>query len=212
MSWFAQREVPCRSRSQCSDVSCGQHYGHCGRRLSCLSQERRASLTVQRCPEAWNDGPKCAQQCEGHMLTCGVESGNVSETLGMKPTSTRCRKCKAHLSKSEQAKLDEAARLTTAGNAWADELAKEGARDDSFQSILYDTYKAAVETSNGIIDYIGNFILRAKGGGRWPDVVTPPQGWDEKDERWKHATSKDNRTAKRVASTQVRGPRRQNWL
>ena len=22
---------------------------------------------------------------------------------------------------------------------------------------------------------------------RWPDVVTPPQGWDDKDERWKRA-------------------------
>ena len=52
--------------------------------------------------------------------------------------------CNAHLSKSEQAKLDEAGRLATAGNAWADELSKEGARDDSFQSILYDTYKAGV--------------------------------------------------------------------
>ena len=64
-------------------------------------------------------------------------------------------KCKALLSKSEQAKLDEADRLTTAGNAWTDELAKEGARDDSFQSILYDTYKAAVETSKAIIGNIG---------------------------------------------------------
>ena len=27
---------------------------------------------------------------------------------------------------------------------------------------------------------LGNFILRAKGGERWPDVVAPPQGWDEK--------------------------------
>ena len=63
-----------------------------------------------------------------------------------------------------------------AGNAWADELAKEGARDDSFQCILYDTYNAAVETSKAIIGYIGSFILRATGGERWPGVVTPPQG------------------------------------
>ena len=63
-------------------------------------------------------------------------------------------KCKAHLPKSEQAKLDDAGRFTTAGNA-----GKGGARDDPFQSILYDTYKAAVETSKAIIDYIGNFIL-----------------------------------------------------
>ena len=109
-----------------------------------------------------------AQQREGRMLTCGDESGNASETLGMKPTSTRCRHGKAHLSKSEQAKLDDAGRFTTAGNAWADELAREGARDDSFRSILYDTYKAAVVTSKVVIDCIGNFILRAKGGERWP--------------------------------------------
>ena len=74
-----------------------------------------------------------------------------------------------------------------AGNERADELAKEGARDDSFISILYDTYKAAVETSRAIINYIGHFILRAKGGERWPDVDGSPQGWDEKDERWKRA-------------------------
>ena len=97
-------------------------------------------------------------------------------------------KCKAHLSNAERAKLDEAGLDTATGNAWPDELAKEGARDDSFQSILYDTYKGAVETCKAIIDCIGTFILRAKGGGRWPDVVTPPQGWDEKDEIWKRAT------------------------
>ena len=34
-SWCAQRMVPCRSRSQCSDVSCGQNYGYSGRPLSC---------------------------------------------------------------------------------------------------------------------------------------------------------------------------------
>ena len=66
-------------------------------------------------------------------------------------------------------------------------MAKEGARDDSFQSILCDTYKGAVETCKAIISYVGSFILRAKGGERWPDVVTPPQGWDEKDQRWKRA-------------------------
>ena len=38
------------------------------------------------------------------------------------------------------------------------------------------------------ISYVGSFFLRAKGGERWPDVVTTPQGWDEKDERWKRAT------------------------
>ena len=71
------------------------------------------------------------------------------------------------------------------GNQRADELGKEGARDDSFQIILYDTYHAAVETSRAVINNIGNFILRAKGGERWSDVVALPEGWDEKDERWK---------------------------
>ena len=52
-------------------------------------------------------------------------------------------KCKAHLSKAERTKLDETGRFMAAGNERADELAKEGARDDSFQSILCDTYKAA---------------------------------------------------------------------
>ena len=93
-------------------------------------------------------------------------------------------KCKAHLSKAEQAKQD----VTTAGDERADELAKEGARDDSFQSILCDTYKVAVETCKSIIGYIDSFTLRVEGGERWPDVVTPPQGWDEKDGRWKRAT------------------------
>ena len=91
---------------------------------------------------------------------------------------TKC--SKAHVSEAEQDKLDEAGRVTAAGNEWADELAKEGTRDDSFQSILYDTCKAAVEPSRAIISHIGNFILRAKGGARWPHVVAPPQGWDEK--------------------------------
>ena len=83
-------------------------------------------------------------------------------------------KCKARLSKSEQAKLDDAGRLTTAGNVWADELAKEGARDDSCQSILYDTYKAAVETSKAIIGYIGSH------------VVTPPQARRTRDGSVRH--------------------------
>ena len=96
-------------------------------------------------------------------------------------------KCKGHLSKAERAKLDEIGRFMAAGNERADELAKEGARDDSFQSILYDTYKGAGETCKPIIGYTGGFILQAKGGERWPDVAAPPQGWDEKDERWKRA-------------------------
>ena len=95
-------------------------------------------------------------------------------------------KCKAHLSKAERAKLKTGS-FMAAGNELADEVAKEGARDDSFQSIVCDTYKGAVETCKAIISYIGSFILRAKGGERWPAVVAPPQGWDEKDGRWKRA-------------------------
>ena len=63
-------------------------------------------------------------------------------------------KCNAHLSKSEQTKQDETGRTTVAGNEWADELAKEGARGDSFQTVRCDMYKAAVETSRAIISYI----------------------------------------------------------
>ena len=66
-------------------------------------------------------------------------------------------KCKALV--KVRAKLDEAGRVTAAGNEWADELFKEGARDDSFQSILYGTFKTAVEASKAIVSYIGNFIL-----------------------------------------------------
>ena len=72
-------------------------------------------------------------------------------------------KCKAHLSKAERAMLDEIGRFTAAGNERADELAKEGAHGDSFQSILCDTYDGAVETCQAIISYVGSFILRAKG-------------------------------------------------
>ena len=96
-------------------------------------------------------------------------------------------KCKAHLSKSEQATLDDAGRTIAASSGRADEVVKEGARDDSSKSILYDTNKAAVETSRAIVNYVGNFILRAKGGEGWTDVVAP-QRWDEKDERWTRAS------------------------
>ena len=86
-------------------------------------------------------------------------------------------KCKAHLTKAERAKLSDEGRLTAAGNEWADRLAKDGAGDDSFQAVLCDWYKTAARTCTGIITYIGNFILRAKTGDRWPDVTPPPQEW-----------------------------------
>ena len=219
-SWSAQRMVPCRSRSQCSDVSCGQNCGHCGRPPSCRSQERRSFLIVQRCSEAWNVDRNGAQQREGHMLTCGDESGTASETLGDEAHIDSVSKCKAHLSKAEQAKLDEAARLTTAGNAWADELAKEEARDDSFQSILYDTYTAAVETSTAVVVCIGSFILRAKGGERWSRRLrdgtrrTSDGNVHNRFRRvfMQRGAGDGNDTARRVASTQAMLQRRQHWL
>ena len=94
-------------------------------------------------------------------------------------------KCKAHLTKAEWAKLNDEGRLATAGNEWADRLAKDGAGDDSFQATMCGWYKTAARTCTDIITYIGNFMLRAKTGDRWPDVTSPPQEWQEKDERWK---------------------------
>ena len=101
-------------------------------------------------------------------------------------------KSQEHVSTAEQAKLNEAGRITAIGNEWADELAKEGAREDSFQAALCDMSKAAVKTNRAIISHIGSFILQAKGGGRWPDVVTPPQDWGEKNERCKQARGADS--------------------
>ena len=80
--------VPCRSRSQCSDVSCGQNCGRCGRPSFCRSQERHSFLTVPRCSEAWNEGRNGAQRRGGRMLTCGGKSETASKTLETRPTST----------------------------------------------------------------------------------------------------------------------------
>ena len=125
MSWFAQRMVPCRSRSQCSDVSCGRNYGHCGRPLSCLSQERRFvsdSATVLRGLER---GPKWCTAARGPHADVWRRIWECVRDVGDEAHIDSVSKCKALLSESEQAKLDEAGRLTTA-DAWADELAKEG--------------------------------------------------------------------------------------
>ena len=54
--------------------------------------------------------------------------------------------------------------------------------------LLCSRFQGVAETCKAIIDYIDSFILQAKGGERWPDVVAPTQGWDRKDERWKRAT------------------------
>ena len=77
-------------------------------------------------------------------------------------------KCKAHLSKVEQAKLDEAGNVTAAGNEWADELAREGARGGSLH------VQGSCRNKQRHHQLIGNF-MEANGG------------WDEKDERWKRA-------------------------
>ena len=78
--------------------------------ISCLSQERRSSLTVQRCPEAWNVDRNGAKQCENRMwrriCECFRDIADEAHIVSVP-------KCKAHLSKSEQAKLDEAGRFTT---------------------------------------------------------------------------------------------------
>ena len=178
-SWSAQRMVPCQSRSQCIDVSCGQNCGHCGRPSSCRSQERHSYLTVPRCSEAGNVVRK---QRGDRMLTCGYEFGNVFKTLGNSVT-----KCKAHLSEADQAKLDEAGRFTTVGNERADELAWERVMTLSNPSCAIRTRQLLKQASPSSATLAG-FILRANVGERWPDVIAPPEGWDEKDERWKRAT------------------------
>ena len=133
-------------------------------------------------------------------------------------------KCKAHLAKAERAKLSDEGRLAAAGNEWADRLAKDGAGDDSFQAVLCDWYKTAARTCTDIITYIGNFILRAKTGDRWPDVTLPPKDWGEKDGRWKRViltlarpTSpgsdwEGNGFATTVAGTRVMIHPKQSWL
>ena len=76
-----------------------------------------------------------------------------------------------------------------AGNEQADELAKEGARDDSFQSILCDTYKGAVETckANHRLHWRFHPSKRKEESDGLTWLRRLPQGWDEKDERWKRA-------------------------
>ena len=106
------------------------------------------------CPEVVHSGTKTA---------CGCLAASVT-------------KCKAHLSKAARARLDETARFMTTGNERTDELPTAGAREDTFQALLCDWYKAVVETSRAIISHKESSILRAKGGERW----------GEKDDRWKH--------------------------
>ena len=137
MSWFAQHMAPCRSLSQCSAVSCGRNCGLCGRPSSCRNLEQRSCLIVRQCSEVWNVGRSGAQRHEGRTLTCGDGSRSDSiRDIGEEAHVDSVAKCKAHLSKAERAKLDETGRFMAAGNERADELAKKGARDDSFQSTL----------------------------------------------------------------------------
>ena len=177
--------VPSQSRSQCSAASCGQNFGPCCRQSFCLSQEQLPSQTVQPYSGVLE---RCQKWCSAGRRPHADVRRRIWEwfrDIGEEAHVDSVTKCKAHLSKAEQAKLDETGHATAAGNEWADELAKEGEREDSFQTVLCDMYKAAVKTSRAIISYIGSFILQAKGGERWPDVVTPPEKWCAKDERWK---------------------------
>ena len=118
---FMDGSLMCKHGAQGGQT--GWAVGPCYKPSSCLSQERRSSQTVQLYYGVWSVVKSGAHRDEDRM----------------------------HLSKSEQAKLDDAGHIIAAGNERADELAKGGARGDSFLSILYDTYKAAVETSTAII-------------------------------------------------------------
>ena len=110
----------------------------------------------------WRNG---AQRRGGRMLlTYGGKSGNVPKTLETKPTSTPASRL---LAMNGQMKWPK----------------NEHAMTPSSPSCMTRIWELSA-----IISHIGSFILRAKGGERWPDVVTPAQGWDEKDERWKRAT------------------------
>ena len=216
--------VPSQSRSQCSAASCGQNFGPCCRQSFCLSQEQLPSQTVQPYSGVLE---RCQKWCSAGRRPHADVWRRIWEwfrDIGEEAHVDSVTKCKAHLSKAEQAKLDETGHATAAGNEWADELAKEGEREDSFQTVLCDMYKAAVKTSRAIISYIGSFILQAKGGERWPDVVTPLEKWCAKDESveargpesgsrrtgW-HAR-KGNGAAVRVAGMQAMVRRRQSWL
>ena len=154
-SWSALHTVPCRSRFQCSAASRGQNSGLCCRPLPCLDQEQRSSQTLRLCSGVWSVAKSGGQWREDRMLTCGDESRSASETLVRKPT------------------------LKQSKPSWMKQAPSRQPRDDSFQSIMYEKCKAAVETSTAI-SYIGNFMRRAKGGERRRRRITSGMGREER--------------------------------
>ena len=86
---FQRRVGLWRSRFRCNAASCGQNSGPCCRSSSCLSQELRASQTLQPYSGVWSVVKSGAQRREDRTLTCGDESRNAAETLARKPTSIR---------------------------------------------------------------------------------------------------------------------------
>ena len=138
-----------------------------------------SSVRLGLCSGAWVSGAWPEVVHSGTKTACGCLAANLAHTDSVT-------KCKAHLSKAARARLDETARFMATGNERTDELPTEGARENTFQALLCDWYKAVVETSRAFTSHKGSFILRAKGGERWPDVVVPLRGWGEKDDRSKH--------------------------
>ena len=103
--------------------------------------------------------------------------------IGKKAYADSVTKCEAHLSIAERAKLGDAGRLVAAGSEWADNLAKDGARDDSFrqccvtgtrqQPILALTSSPTSETSSCAqrLERDGRTSPhRHKDGAKWTDA------------------------------------------
>ena len=131
-------------------------------------------------------------------------------------------KCKAHLSKGERARLSDAGRFAATSNERADEFGKRRCARGHFPSCVVRLVQNGSQDKQTIISYIGSFILCAKEGERWLDVVPPPQGRGEKDERWKHleptlarsiflCETEGNGAVKRVAGLRVTEHRNPSW-
>ena len=85
--------------------------------------------------------------------------------------------CKAHLSKAERAKLDETGRFTVLGYERTNWPKKERMMIPSNPSCAIRTRELSKRVRQ-------SSAMLAVSSSR---VVTPPQGWDEEDERWKRA-------------------------
>ena len=110
----AQRSVSCRSLSQCSDVSCGQNCGHCGRPSPCLSQEQHSFLFVQECSGAQNVGRNGCTAARRLHADVWRRIWDCFRDIGDEAHIDAVTKCKAHRSKAEPAKLDETGRFMAA--------------------------------------------------------------------------------------------------